>query len=394
MSMSSYSTRPHPVIVALAVLFIGAGSFIAGRISAPEKNAPAGRRPAATPASDSRKTATASTPALVGEQTSGGNWDRDAWNRLQKEPGTAARNKALARMLEELAASDPKQAMTMAQAEKNLQFRESLVLAVLKGWGTADPSAAVQWAKALPGESDRYAAVNSAFAGAAAKPEEAIRVALALGHENLADATQYATSLIRALTEAGDYANAVKLAAGTQEGFRGIWMAEAYSRWAVMQPEVAAQAAVVISDPKLRSEALHGVVSGWCDADPAGATQYLSTIPKGTPDATLMLGQALQAWAKLDQASVLQWVGQNDLGTEADDGIAAVASASFLKPADAATWAGCITDEKLRSSTMLTVLQNWWGADPEEAQRYLARATGLLPEDRRKAEEMLMLSNR
>jgi hypothetical protein len=105
-----------------------------------------------------------------------------------------------------------------------------------------------------------------------------------------------------------------------------------------------------------------------------------------------MLGQALLAWARVDQPSVLQWVGQNDLGTEADDGIAAVASAGFLKPEEAALWATCITDPKLKSSAMLSVLQNWWGADPEGAQKYFARATGLLPEDRQKAEELLMLS--
>jgi hypothetical protein len=387
--MSKPIAANKPLIVSAVVLF-GLLGFVAGRFTAPSIAS------LAVPSSEKRSASenVGSVSSAVTEKTheSSAGWDQATWNRLQGERSNPSRNKALTHLLRQLAISDPKQAMALAEGEKNRQFRETLVLAVLNGWGAGDPDAALRWAKGRTSESDRYIGINAVFAGAVAKPEEAIRSALAAGRENIADATECATSLIRALSEVGDYRNAIKLAASTNEAFRGIWMAEAYSRWAVMQPEDAAQAAASIADPQLRAEALHGVVSGWSEADPAALTQYLTTLPKGTPGSTQMLGQALMAWARVDQPSVLQWVGQNDLGAEADDGIAAVASAGFLKPEEAALWTGCITDPKLRSSAMLSVLQNWWGADPEGAQKYFARATGLLPEDRQKAEELLMLS--
>ena len=142
--------------------------------------------------------------------------------------------------------------------------------------------------------------------------------------------------------------------------------------------------AAALSDPDQRTEALHGIVNGWNQADPAGLTKFLVQLP-ADPQRPQMLGQALQQWAQVDPAAASEWVANNELGRDMDDSIAAVASGAFLKPDEAASWAGGITNPQLRSETLLTVLRNWSIAEPEVARRFFATTRDLLPAEREQA---------
>src|SRR5262249_761568 len=143
-------------------------------------------------------------------------------------------------------------------------------------------------------------------------------------------ATSYGNSAIDALCDAGNVSTALELiAGGTDDVQRSIWSAEAYSRWAALQPEQAAQAATALTDPIARTEALHGVIGGWAQADPAALTHFLAEQPVGG-DRGSMLGQALQSWVRRDPEAAAAWINDREASSDYDQGIAAVASVNFV----------------------------------------------------------------
>lgn len=238
-------------------------------------------------------------PAAVKTAARTNHWDEAQWQQLISQPGTVARNKIMAALLEALATTDPQRALTLAQAEKNLLLRDSLLHASLRGWGSAATEDAVDWTLAHTDGSDRSAAVAAVFSGAMANPDEALRVAQKICANDPAGAAGYGNSIINAFCDAGDFSAAIQFVAGADsEVNRSIWTAEAYLSWAALQPEQAAQAAAALTDPAARDEALHGIIGGWAQADPAALTQFLAGLPSGG-DRGSMLGQALQSWARL-----------------------------------------------------------------------------------------------
>ena len=370
--------------------------FLAGRFSVPSGHQSA--QPETLPTarslvfSEQPAPATAAKPAPAGlvKPASGTNrWDEAQWQRLNSRPGTVARNKTMAALLEALAATDPQRALALAQAEKNLILRDTLLHASLRGWGSAATEDAVDWALAHTDASDRSAAIAAVFSGAMANPDEALRVAQKICADDPAGAAGYGNSIINAFCDAGDFSAAIQFVTGADsEVNRSIWAAEAYSSWAALQPEQAAEAAAALTDPVARNEALHGIIGGWAQADPAALTQFLAELPPGGERGS-MIGQALQSWARLDPEAVADWINNRDASPDYDEGVAAVAGASFVKADVALGWAESINDDQLRSETIADVLHNWIIEDLPAAKLYFDTTTNLLPEDRKKVAEII-----
>jgi len=378
-------------------LTAGAVCFIAGRYTAPTA-APPGMLAAAPVEALTAAPARVEAPTTVVivktnfVSVAEPGWAESKWNELLSEPGTVARNQSLAALLEKLAATDPKRAITLAQAEGNLKLRDTLTQAALHGWARTAPQDAANWAAALTDPAARDAAINSVFAGAVAgNPEEAVHMANNLMQQNGGEASSYGSRLIDALVDAGNFAVATQLAAGgTGSVQRSLWMAEAYSKWAELQPAQAAQAANAITDPAARSDALHGVVGGWASTDPAGLTQFLVQLP-ASDDRGQMIGQGLENWARLDPTAVANWMNQhgNDLGTDIDKGMQSIATVAELKPDVAVAWAEGIIDPTLRSQALNDVLRNWVANDLQAAKTYFDNTQNLLPADRQQIGEIL-----
>ena len=383
--------------IAFITLVLCAACFYAGRLSVTSDHKPAppktplstpslvsDNQPAPAPSAEPVRAAPSNTASFTNR------WDETRWQQLISQPGTAARNAALAALLEALATTDPQRAIALAQAEGNLNLREDLLHAALRGWGRAGAGDAAVWALGLGDPSERSAAMAAVFAGAvAANPDEAMRVGRDICRDNPGEAVVTGSLLIDAFCDNGNFAAAVQLAAdGEGTAQRSIWMAEAYSRWATLQPQQAAEAASVISDPALRNEALHGVVGGWAGSDPAGLTQFLTQLPPGG-DRASMLGQALQSWARLDPEAVANWINARASLPDYDEGVAAVAGANFVKTDVALGWAESIGDAKLRSATLADVLHNWVLEDLPAAKQYFNTTKNLLPEDRQQISEII-----
>jgi hypothetical protein len=379
------------------IVFLSAACFWAGRLSVP---------PAASRGPDNARVVRASTDATAsppvaaastGIQTNGtsqatSGWDEKQWQKLLSQPGTVARNAALAALLEKLAAVDPDRAMALARAENNLKLRDDLVQAALHGWARLSSTNAANWALALTDPSAREAALTSVFAGAlAVDPEAAVRLCNQVCGQDPGGAAGYGSRLIDALCEAGNFDAASRLAGqGDSATQRSIWMAEAYSKWAELQPEQAAAAAAAITDVDQRNEALHGVVGGWAAADPAGLANFLSQQPSGG-DRGLMLGQALQSWVGQDPVAAANWINENTaaFGPDLDKGVESVATLNTIKPGLAVDWAESIDDDTLRSEALADILHNWVLTDLSAARKYFETTPDLQPADRQKIAEII-----
>ena len=320
-------------------------------------------------------------------------WDEQEWNKLMSRPGTVARNKAMAEMLEKLAGTDPKRAMELAQAEGNLKLRANLEQAALRGWASTAPADAAKWALDLSNQSDRSAAISTVLTSAvAADPDEAVRVAKLIMQQEPGGDVGYGSSLIDALCNAGNFEAAAKFAADGDNSQRSFWLGAAYSKWAELQPEQAAAAANAITDPDLRNQALHGIVGGWAQADPVALTQYLSQLPSDG-ERRSMLGQALQNWVRLDPVAAASWINNSDMGPDLDEGVKAVANMDMfmgdIKPDTAVNWAESISDVTLRSEALVNLLHDWALIDLPAAKKYFETTTNLRPADREQIGEVI-----
>src|SRR2546423_548682 len=111
-------------------VFVGAICFFTGRFSAPKNNSAANPKILAPQNSAANTTAIKKSAAAAVQfipiTTASAEWNEKLWQQLLSQPATPDRNAALAAMLEKLAMTDPKRAMALAQAEKNLNFRKTL----------------------------------------------------------------------------------------------------------------------------------------------------------------------------------------------------------------------------------------------------------------------------
>jgi hypothetical protein len=338
--------------------------------------------PAAVPVTNSNSSLSSrNTASLPG-------WDEKQWEQILSQPGSPARNAAMAAMLENLAMVNPDRGMSLAQGEGNLKLREILVQAAVRGWARTSPTNAAQWALALSDSNDRERALSSAFAGmVVADPNAAVQFGKSLIHDHAENSVSYGASLIEALGDAGHFETAARMAADGGEGIRSGWMASAYSRWAEFQPDQAAAAASAITDPSIRNEALHGIVGGWSAADPVALVHFAQQLP-ADHDRDSILSQALGSWVKRDPEEASRWINERGTGPELDEGVASVATLESIKPDVAVGWAESVANPKLRSETLTMVIRNWLSTDLQAAHRYFENTKNLLPEDRQELTEV------
>ena len=203
------------------------------------------------------------------------------------------------------------------------------------------------------------------------------------------DAVSLGSRLIDALCDSGNFSAAADLAVNGSSDQRNFWLGEAFSKWAAYQPEAAAQAAEAIPDPETRVQALHGITGGWAEADPQGAAQFLVQLPAGA-DRAEMLGQTLKSWALADPKAAANWmINNSSLGTDLDQGLAQIATTESLPADTAVPWAESINDPQLRSSTLASVMRDWFYSDMPAAENYFQTTTNLSAADRQQLSDVI-----
>ncbi len=304
----------------------------------------------------------------------------------ESAPGmrSPASEKDRASWIEKLAASDHRQALALASAEPNWRLRTLLRNAALRGWASAEPAAAAQFALTLP-EHERREAVAAIFLGASHQPETAATLAEKLCAQDPALAEDHGRALIDALAEVGAFPVLTRFAATEASSRSAEWLRATFGKWAERQPAAALQAFDSLPSTAAREAAFQGLVLGWSMADPRELAAYAATLPTGE-NRSLAMQQALTQWMNHDVESAAKWVMRFDPGPEFDLSASTVATNPKLivqQPAVALGWAQSILEPALRETTLTTLARQWAGSDRGAARRLIEQTTGLSAEDRR-----------
>ena len=297
----------------------------------------------------------------------------DRWRIATESVSTPTRDRALAALIEQLARTDPQQALALAQAEGNWRLRDLLRNAALRGWASVAPLAAADWALTVRPE-ERRSAVEAVLQGAAANPAEAVKTALHLCQSDPGPAGDYGHYTIAALVDAGAFKEAVQF--GNQVGTDKypFLLKSAFFQWSRNQPAEAMAAVEGIKDPLLRAQAYGEALSGWAWADAKAVASYALTLPAGATRGDAF-AEALPRWVEKDPVAATEWINRQDSGPEFDSGIVAVANHQSMvqgQPSTAMALAGNISDPSIRSHTLRAVFRQWATNDPVAAKSFIA----------------------
>ncbi len=324
------------------------------------------------PTSDAQsKIVSATSPLTPKTPASPANWT-DTWQQLQKKPACSTRNKKLAALLEQLARTNPQQALALAEAESNWLLRDDLRDAALRGWGATAPDAAADWAiNHRLDQRMRY--VSAVLSGAVEQPAEAVRVALRICKADPGPAADYGHALINALVDkVGSFAEATRFASTVGTDRQQFLLDSAYFQWAKYQPEQALAAVNQIAEPTIKSSAYDGLLAGWADADATKLASLALTMPPGE-DRLKAFNIALPKWIENDPTAATEWIGNQDPSPDLDTGIAAVATLPAMisqNPRLSFDWADSITDSSQRIMTKHEIFTQWALKDFKAAVEY------------------------
>lgn len=327
-----------------------------------------GHRPVGQPAADIKSDAAANVEPNHAELP----W-QDRWRTATDSVSTPSRDRALAALIEQLARTDPQQALALAQAEANWRLRDLLRNAALRGWASVAPMAAADWALTVRPE-ERRSAVEALMQGAAANPAEAVKTALHLCQSDSGPAGDYGHYTIAALIDAGAFKEAVQFGSQVGTDKYPFLLKSAFFQWSRNQPADAIAAVADIKDPLLRAQAYGEAISGWAWADAKAVAQYALTLPSGATRSDAF-AEALPRWVEKDPVAATEWINRQDSGPEFDSGIVAVANHQSMvqgQPSTALALAGNISDPSVRSRTLRAVFRQWATNDPTAAKSYIA----------------------
>ncbi len=309
--------------------------------------------------------------------------EEKSWQRLASSTRTPKTEREQAASLESLGAKDHVHAMARALAEPNLRLRELFRNAVLRGWASTAPDAALEFAMHLS-ETDNRPAIRAVLVGASEIPENALRLARYLTSGDSPLAKEYGLLAIAALSESGEFESATRFAAGGPADLCDEWLNEAFSQWSEHDPAAALRAFEGITNPEVRSRALQGLVNGWAEANPVGLAEYAWRLPAGA-DRALALGRALPNWVTLDPIAASEWLNSRGEDPNLDVGISSVAMMPSLvahRPEVAVEWAQSITDVTMRAGALRSIAEQWSHDAPAAFRQWLERNPNLSTSDR------------
>jgi hypothetical protein len=303
---------------------------------------------------------------------------------LRQAPASHSRNRDLVEALAQLAAKDPLQAIALAQAERNRALRRDLVRAVLKAWARFAPDPAAAWAE-QQNTGNRSWTMEAVFSGYSVEhPADCVLFAKRLFSREPVIEREYGRLLVEALTDAGRYQIAADFAQTENTEAHLDWLATAFTEWAAQRPEEAARAAALIADPRMRRTSVQAVYSSWAQNDSPGLANYALTLAAGE-DRSFVLKEALRNWVADSSIDAAQWISQQTLSEDFDEGISSVVRLPVLanQPQVAMDWAANITQPQKRQQMYSTILEDWLRKDAGAARTFVESSPDLNDEERR-----------
>lgn len=234
-------------------------------------------------------------------------------------------------------------------------------------------------------EGERILNLRVVFTGAVKQPEVAAQIGRDLLASEPESGIAYGSALIAALGKAGEFTTAFQFANDAPPGARGEWLKAIFSNWSRTAPEAAIKALSSIEDSRLRDDAFQNLTKGWAATDAAGLANYAVTLPKEDMERHTALARALDNWCLLDPAGAGEWLNSLPPSPEWDSYITVLVTrtdSANRSPETAMSWVEGIYDPQWRRIALTTVARQWAESDPAAAQKYVEGAAWLTPAQR------------
>jgi hypothetical protein len=292
------------------------------------------------------------------------------------------RARMLRHLLEQLARTAPRDALSMASQISSLGESERARIGVLEVWGESDPVAALAWAQLalvnepLRTQNRQILAIYEGYAKT--NPQAAFTAALAMPAASSAEQRLQSAALqeiIDTQIENGGLLQA-KLQVELLEDSptKTALLNELVDEWASFDPEGAA--AYVQSLGEGASESMKTALLGeWAESDPAAAAAWLGLQQVGDETLSRASTAIIREWTRHDLAASAEWLNSQPDSPTLDRAIMSYTyRAAQEDPASAMTWAESIDNEWMRNRMMQHVSGSWKADDPDAFQNYLDNA--------------------
>jgi hypothetical protein len=265
---------------------------------------------------------------------------------------------------------DGNAAMTALAAQSNNQWSaRASAQAVLSGWASLDPDAAITWAKANHEGPDNPFLVGVIQGVADRDPYLAFEVTKTLPYGS--NRGQAVDVVIEELFEQNP-ATVPGWVDGLEDGIlkNGV-VTRVAARWAQSDPEAAANWARRIADTNAQAGAIGQVVQTWAWRDAPRTAAFVEDLPD-SPIRAASLAVTAGAWVNHDPDKATAWAAA--LPAEpAYDPVRQTLAGHFRheNPRTALAWATAITDETSRFRVTDSIVREWMRRDPDAAQAYI-----------------------
>ncbi|MGK0189734.1 MAG: hypothetical protein ACI9R3_005551 [Verrucomicrobiales bacterium] len=118
---------------------------------------------------------------------------------------------------------------------------------------------------------------------------------------------------------------------------------------------------------KERGEAAKRVANAWFETDPKTSTSwFLSQVPE--EDMPAAIRDVTQRWLRRDPNAAGEFLSQMEQGKDSDPARASFSQGiATMDPESALTWAGTITNDRMREGSQVNIYKQWYRRDPQAA---------------------------
>jgi hypothetical protein len=368
-----------PTTILAALVLIGAGGFLAGRVTSPAPKPTAVAGPAET---RSNRNSLAS--------DGGGNGSADAKNvsrtsrtervqsmkpedRLSKLESIVRgenpldRTRSLLAFIDQLAPGDFEEAISHFRGLGLTDERRGEYSMLLTAWAQADPLAALAYAK----ENTRQGFATETILSSWATTDPSAAIAWAKENYDGEGANPYLPGIIRSLASS-DPVRATELLTGmpkSEERGRGL---DAFLPYLLEQGADATRAWIAgITDDSLRNGAMMRVAEKLAATDPAGTVSWLLANPSEASQRRM--DDVYSAWARKDQQAALASFASLPAGEERSNALRGVITSVAVDDPKAAVSMLDRYPNDVNDRVVQSVVWHSFGSDPDMAANQISR---------------------
>ncbi|MCX6868195.1 MAG: hypothetical protein NTV46_18690 [Verrucomicrobia bacterium] len=333
--------KPTSLTIIAAIVLIGAGGFMAGRISSP--HASAATQEAMPGRKSSRESSTSSRVAASESARKSAHPDRPARASAESSTDRLARlvsivrgenlldrNRALLAFIDQLAPGDFEAAVAHFRSLGITESRFGEYALLLSAWTKNDPLAALAYAKA--NTSNLFATNTILSSWASIDPEAAIRWA-ETSHTG-DGANPYLPAIIRSLAGA-DPARATQLLTGMPRSTERGKALDAIMPHVLAQGGDAARAWIAaLTDDSLRNGAMMTAAESLAATDPAGTAAWLIANPSQATQQRM--DDVYSVWAEKDAQAAVSSLTAMPSGENRSNALRGVVASMSIKDPNAA----------------------------------------------------------